>query len=615
MDPTRQVRRLWLIGAAMVTVVACLAARLHHVMLRRQADLGAKAQALAALRETLPPWRGDVVARDGTVLATTIPVRTVYVDLALSDKRLPQVIEVASRRLDLPPREVRSRIQEGLLEALRRDPDHPKGAVVLKRNVRVTDWHVLTNALEQESFGFAAANGTRAERQQLRQLRRDLLFSAQGQQRVHPFGNLACHVLGYTTLETGGPTARGAAGVEASMDQVLAGAPGFRLSSKDAAGRELPHRRRALQAPRDGGRVMLTLDVAIQRLAEEALLEVVSSSQPEHASILVVRPSTGEILAWAGWPTFAPDDPGASPPGNWVNWPLWAPFEPGSTFKTFTLAAALEDGLTTLEAQVYCGRGRLQWNHMVFTDRGLSFGWVPVIEGFFRSLNTAHVQLAIGLGRERFLHHATNFGFAETTGIALPFERSGSIQSLKDPAQAAHAYASFGQGISVTQLQLTMAFCAVVNGGVLMKPMLVGRLRDAAGRRTWDARPTPARRVLSPVTSERMRQALQEAVEAPEATGRAAALPGFRSGGKTGTAEKAGERHRGYLPGRYVASFVGAVPIQNPELVISIVIDEPRGAHGGGAIAAPVFAKVAAPAARWLGLPEEPRSLLTSTRR
>ena len=611
-----QYRRLTLLGILLIAGFLGLLVRSHHLMVRRHAELAAKARSLTGLRELLPSWRGDIVARDGTVLATTLPTKTVYVDALQCHDRLEEKINVVARLLGMDRREVRSRMQRGLLAAGRRRADEPpSGAVVVRRHVGVPEWHLVTNALARESFGLELSSLTSRQLDQLNALRRRLLFAEDDQQRTYPCGRMACHVLGYTTSAVQHAPLRGATGLELTMDSLLAGQPGFRLSERNALGRELPQRRRVLEPARDGGRVMLTLDARLQVLAEAALDGVTASARPAHASILVVRPATGEILAWAGWPAFFPGAPGESPPEHWINRLVWAPFEPGSTFKTFTLAAALDDQLVTLDEMIHCSYGRLTWNRLTFTDRGLSFGAVPVREAFARSLNTAHVQLAIRLGRERFLHHATNFGFAEPTGIALPGERGGVLDQLRDPTKAAHAYAAFGQGISVTQLQLTMAFCAVVNGGVLMKPMLVGRLHDPAGRIIWQARPTPVRRVLRPETSAQMREALLDAVVSPGATGRRAATLDYLCGGKTGTAQKAGAHGSGYGGGRYVASFIGAIPIQDPELVVSVVVDEPQGASGGGAVAAPVFAEVAGRAARILELSPDAPVVLTSARR
>lgn len=610
-----QYRRLALLGLLLSAGWVALLLRSHHLMVRRHAELTAKGRVLTDLYEPLAPWRGDLLARDGTVLATTLPRKTIYVDTLQCNDRYNEVIQVLTRLLGMDQREVRSRVQQGLLAAGRRRPDEPpSGAVVIRRHVSIPEWQAITNSLARETFGFDPARLTRRGRERLDELRRRLLFAEEDQERVHPLGRLACHALGYTTAAVEPALLRGASGLELTMESVLAGIPGFRWSERGAAGRELPQRRRVLQPPRDGGRVMLTLDVRLQALAEAALEELASRSRPAHASILIVRPATGEILALAGWPTFEPDAPGDSPPENWINWLIWAPFEPGSTYKVFTLAAAIEDELVTLDDVVDGHRGRFAWQRMTFTDHGLSFASLSLREAFARSLNTVHAQLAVRLGRERLLQYAATFGFAERTGIALPAERVGELDSLRDRTKAGHVYAAIGQGISVTQIQLTMAFCAVVNGGVLMKPLLVGRIEDAGGRVYWHARPVAVRRVLRAETSARMREALLGAVTLPGATGRRAATPDYLAGGKTGTAQVAGTNRVGYLPGRYVASFVGALPIQNPELVVSVVVDEPEGEHAGGSVAAPVFAQVAGNAARTLGVRADATALLTSAR-
>jgi cell division protein FtsI (penicillin-binding protein 3) len=239
---------------------------------------------------------------------------------------------------------------------------------------------------------------------------------------------------------------------------------------------------------------------------------------------------------------------------------------------------------------------------------------VTALHAFARSLNSVHAQYALQMGPERFYHHVTNFGFGRLTGIPLPGERPGWIGALTNRAGAAHAYAAFGQGIAATQLQMTMAFCAVVNGGWLLRPMLVARVDDAAGQPVWRARTTPVHRVLRPQTSAWMREAL-EAVVQPGGTGTRAAIPDVPVGGKTATAQKAGPAGQGYLEDRFYASFIGAVPIHDPEFVISVVVDEPEIGHAGGAVAAPVFRRLASEAIRFLEPPSASQTWWTAADR
>lgn len=600
----RQYRRLTLLGVLLLAGFLALGLRVHHLMVGRHGELTAKARALTELHEPLPAWRGDIVARDGSVLATSQPAKTVYLDVQFCNDRLEDKLDAVTRVLGLDSREVRSRVQQGLLSSGRRHPDGPpSGAMVLRRKVALPEWQRITNALASEAFGLDEASLTKRQQLRLRQVRANLLFAVDDPRRIYPFGQLACHVLGYTTSAVQALSRRGAVGVEESMDSVLAGQPGFRWSARDAAGRELPHRRRVLRQPQDGGRVMLTLDVGLQAMVEDVLASLIDRAKPTNAAILIVRPATGEVLAWAGWPAFWPEAPGESPPEHWLNRPLWAPFEPGSTFKTFTLAAALEDRLTSLDELLDCRDYRVDRTRVIAHQRNRAVGLLPVRDAFAQSINPAHSRLAERLGRVGFLEWATRFGFAEPTGIALPGERFTRLDPLRDAKESVLAYAAFGQGIAVTQLQLTMAFCAVVNGGMLMRPMLIGRLHNASGRVIWHARPTPVRRVLRPEVSDQVREALHGAVFAPHATGRRAVPDGYECGGKTGTAQQAARDGRGYAGGGYISSFIGAVPIHDPELVVSVVIGDPQGAHGGGSVAAPVFSEVAGRAARLLGIP------------
>ena len=611
MGKSFQYRRLWMLGIILVLGLGGIAWRLYQLQIARRAELAGKARALTDLRQTIVPWRGDILARDGTVLATTVPVWSVYLDLALCAEQLDVACEVAARLLSLEPRGVLGRVLRGLLAAMRKAREAPAGAVRLRQNVSPAEWVAITNALARATFGFDVANLSRATADRLTRLRRGLLFALDDQQRRYPFATLACHVLGSVSPADGDFQLRGASGIELGLDSVLAGVPGRRISERDAAGRELPTRRRFTQAAIDGQRVVLALDLTLQRIAEDALAEVVNEHSPTNASILIVRPQTGEILAWACWPGFECESPARSPQEAWLNRPLWAAVEPGSTFKVFTLASALEEGLVTLDQLVYCENGRLRLGRAVVSDHGLAFGWLPMRTAFAKSLNTAHARLALALGPERFYRHLASFGFGQRTGIPLPGESPGWLGALTNHAAVAVAYAGFGQGIAATQLQMTMAFCAVVNGGWLLHPLLVARIEDATGRVAWQARPTAVRQVISTATSRSMREALRGVV-APGGTGAAAAVADGDAGGKTGTAQKARRGQRGYSADRFYASFIGFLPVEQPAIVIAVAVDEPQGAHSGAAAAAPAFRRVAEQAVRYLGLANTPPALLSS---
>ncbi len=609
-----QYRRLWALGILLALGFGAVDFRLYRLQVARHAALARKARGLTELRETLVPWRGDIVARDGAVLVTTAPVKAVYLDLALCEDRVDLACQAAASILGMEPREVRGRVVRGLLAAMRKAHAAPAGAVRLRRDVQPGEWVGITNALARASFGFNLAKLSRTDADRLTRLQGGLLFARDDQERCYPFVALACHALGSVIPDEGGFQLRGASGVELGLDSVLAGQPGRRISERDVAGRELPSRRILMQPALDGRRVMLALDPPLQRIAEAELAEVVRNTLPANASVLIVCPQTGEILAWACWPGFECAAPARSSPETWLNRPLWAVVEPGSTFKAFTLAIALEEGLVTLDQLMDGGHGHLQIGREGVSDHGQAYAWVPMRTAFAKSLNTVHARLALAIGRERFCRYLTNFGFGQVTGIPLPGERPGNLGALTNRANAAVAYAGFGQGIAVTQLQMTMAFCALVNGGWLLHPQLVERIEETDGRTVWQARPTAVRRVIGAATSQAMREALRGVV-APGGTGTAAAVPDGDVGGKTGTAQKARRDERGYSADRFYASFIGCIPVEQPALVIAVAVDEPQGAHTGGAVAAPVFRRVAEQAMRCLGWPAAAPPLLSSSTR
>jgi cell division protein FtsI/penicillin-binding protein 2 len=405
---------------------------------------------------------------------------------------------------------------------------------------------------------------------------------------------------------------RGASGVESSMNAFLAGRPGVEITERDAQGREIPRRRRVSWPAEAGGQVVLTLDWRIQQIAEAALLELAAQHHPSNASILVLRPRTGELVGWACWPPFTPAGSFDTNAASWINCAIEFMFEPGSSFKAVTLGASLSVGLVTLDQLIDCRNGILVFKGARVTDHGLAYGLVPVRFGFAKSLNTMHALLALNLGPERFFFFVTNFGFGQCTGVQLPGEMPGWIGARANPERLPEFYAGFGQGISVTPLQLLMAYGTIANDGLLMRPRIVARLEDAQGSLVKEYRPEAVRQVLTPQVAALLKEALEEVVTL-EGTGRLAAMTWHTCGGKTGTAEQADGKN-GYAGGRVCAFFFGMFPARKPELVIGITVSDPQGhARAGGSVAAPFFRRVGEQAAIVLNIPpDKPNYRITS---
>jgi cell division protein FtsI/penicillin-binding protein 2 len=354
--------------------------------------------------------------------------------------------------------------------------------------------------------------------------------------------------------------------------------------------------------PKDGLNLVLTIDSVLQNIVESALAEAKEKHTPLSISGIVVRPRTGEILAMATLPNFDPNNPGAAPADARRNRVIADIAEPGSTFKTVVVSGALNDGVVRLSDTFDCEHGHFHFAGRVLHDHE-SYG-VLTVEGIItHSSNIGAAKIGIKLGENRLYDYIHNFGFGTRTGLPLQGEISGIVHPVKRWSKVSIAQIPMGQGIAVTSLQMMMAMCAIANKGVLMQPMLVDRLEDRNHVVVAQYSPQRVRRVISEAAAEQMVTALKT-VASPQGTAPKAALAHYTVAGKTGTAQKSGGAE-GYLKGKYFASFIGFFPADNPELCISVVMDEPKQGYYGGQIAAPVFKQIAEAAADYLNIRPE----------
>ncbi|WP_018291303.1 penicillin-binding protein 2 [Verrucomicrobium sp. 3C] len=413
--------------------------------------------------------------------------------------------------------------------------------------------------------------------------------------RVYPNGPEAAAVVGLLDAE-----GKGVAGVERAFDRQLRGVPGERWIEKDVLGREIPAYRGFNAAPVDGATVRLTLDLTIQHILEKGLDDLDREFRPKAIYSVVIRPSTGEILGMAVRPTFDPNDGEHVRPELLRNRCLTDPVEPGSIFKIVTLGAVLQEKQVSLDTPVNCENGAFSYAGYVLHDSH-PYGVLTVREVTVKSSNIGFAKLGIGLGAARLYRFARAFGIGSATGL-LPWQGE-SVGLLRPPWQWSKLSISripMGQEVMVTPIQMTQAMAVIANGGVLMKPMLVRGWVSPEGRSISYVAPEQVRRVISEKTARWVSRALAGVV-AKGGTGTKAAVPGFTVAGKTGTAQKAVGGSYGH--GRYVSSFIGYLPEEDPQFVLLVMVDEPKGArYYGGEVAAPAFSTMAAQIAEALGV-------------
>ena len=581
--------------------------RLVDLQVLRHDELKVKAEGYSGYEVLIEPRRGDILDARGNSLATSVFVKTVCADPTLIGSRQTEVARAIASLLEMPEGDIFNRL-------LPKTRQNDKGEsvtnkyVVLKRKVQMDTWQKIQAAMTNLTFGVDERKLAKADKKFYQDLRSSAVFAdrVNDQLRKYPNTNLAAHVLGFVGTEereinnTPVPITSGMEGIEFTMNSKLSGARGWLVTEKDSKHREVVAGRDQNVEPQDGLNVVLTIDSVLQQALENALAEGMERNAPKSISGLIVRPRTGEILAMATLPTFNPNNPGTNAAAR-RNRIITDVMEPGSTFKIVVVSGALNDVAVRLSDPIDCENGRFSFAGRVLHDDH-PHPMLSVEEVITKSSNIGAAKIGIKIGSNRLYEHMRNFGFGSRTGLPLPGEVGGILHPVADWSKVSIAQIPMGHGVAVTRLQMIMAMCAIANNGWLMQPMLVNRLQDRDGRVIAQYSPQRVRQVISEPTARQMVTALKTVVS-PDGTAPKAALEHYIAAGKTGTAQKAGPG--GYMPGKYISSFVGFFPADEPELCISIVLDEPTKGYYGGQTAAPLFKQVAERAASYLSIPPD----------
>ncbi len=513
---------------------------------------------------TLPAQRGSILASDGTELAISMETQTVYAS----------------------PREVRD----------------PQAAAQALAPILAIDTGRLQSKLSGDSgFVYLARRQDPAVGDQVRALNLPGIGLLPEPKRFYPSGALAAQVLGFVGDEN-----RGLAGLESAYDALLTGTPGKAVTERDPAGRIIPVGQSSVQDAVQGNDLVLTIDKQVQYEAENALARAMKTWNANGGTIIVMSPQTGDILAMANNPAFDPNDLRSSNAGSRRNRAVVDVLEPGSVSKIVTAAAALETGMTTPD-EVMRVDDQLRIGSKVFSDshphpvQSLSFS--QVIQS---SSNVGTIMVAERLGKQSLHEYLERFGYGRKTGLNFPGESAGILPKPEKWWQTSLGTIAIGQGVAVTPLQMARAYATLANDGVEVAPKLVKATVDASGTR----HPTKAsrgRRVIQPQTAETLTEMLVGVTSLKGGTGSAAAIPGYRVAGKTGTAQKPRLGAAGYSG--YMASFVGFAPAEDPKLVVAVVLDDPD-PFLAGETAAIIFKEVMQFSLRRLGTRAIPGSVL-----
>jgi len=408
--------------------------------------------------------------------------------------------------------------------------------------------------------------------------------------RIYPNSYLASHVIGFSGMDN-----IGLEGVEKDYNRYLTGTPGWAIFLRDARLKKLDIWEKMVQ-PVDGVEVVLTIDEVIQYIAERELDNAFRSYRAKGASIIVMDPHTGRVLAMASRPTYDLNEHSNVSKDSMRNRSICDLFEPGSVFKIVTASAALEEKKVKEEDVFFCENGAYRVGGRILHDHQ-SHGNLTFRQVIEESSNIGTVKVAMILGPDTVYRYLRNFGFGTKLGIDISGEISGMIKPVRQWSKTSITAIPIGQEVGVTVLQLASAISVIANGGQLMKPYIVDSVRDQSGQIIKQNKPVLIRKVISVDTAMRIKKILTGAVE--EGTGKLAKVSGFSAAGKTGTAQKL-EANGRYSHDKFVASFIGFAPAEDPMLAIVVTVDEPHGSYFGGVVAAPVFQKVAGDVIRYI---------------
>jgi cell division protein FtsI (penicillin-binding protein 3) len=493
---------------------------------------------------TVPARRGEIVDRRGVELAVTEPAA----DVSATPYLVKSPVRVAAR---LAP----------LLE-------RPEDEIASKLAGRDT------------GFAYLARGIPASAAQRISALRIEGIAVTPGGRRTYPREWLASQLLGAVGVD-----GKGLAGIEYAREGVLHGRDGRRRSVNSGLGKSVSVR--DTRAAEPGARLELTVDAAIQDKVEEVLVGVGRTFRPKGATAVVMDPRDGSVLALANWPRVNANAPSAAPAYATQDRAVGFTYEPGSTFKSFTVAGALQEGVVTpttkfdLPPKIQVADRVIGESH----DRGPEV--LNTADILAQSSNVGAVKIGLALKAKRFDHWARRFGFGKTTGVDIPGEERGLLLPLEKYSGSTMGNLPIGQGLSVTPIQMATAYAAIANGGMLRPPHIVGSI---GGRRVATPR---GRRVVSARVAGQVRQMLRGVLK-PGGTASEVEIPGYELAGKTGTANKFDEKLGQYSQADYVSSFVGFAPARDPRLLISVMVDEPHGAIYGSEVAAPAFQKIAA---------------------
>ena len=544
-------------GGVLLLWVCAICARLVYLQIFAYGEFLARAQHQQQRAFETSPIRGVVYDRNGKELAMTTAVDSFY--------------------------------------AVSADIPDPANAASLLSRITATDPREMLACLKNRTFCWVARKADPEVAGRIQSMNLRGVHSQKESKRFYPKKELAAQVLGYVGMDD-----KGLSGVERSFNTRLRGKSGRMALSVDA------HRTtfaRLEQEPEPGENVVLTIDEKIQYIADRELAQAMQDTHAVAGTVIVQNPRTGEILALANSPTFNPNATREIRPEKLKNHAVSDAYEPGSTFKLITIAAGLEEKVTTPEEPIDCQMGSIVVAGMRIHD-SRPHGVLSVADVLAHSSDVGAIKIALRLGEDRFYKYIRLFGVGQQTGIELPDETRGMSKPVSKWSKVSIGAISMGQEIGISPVQLAGIISTMANDGVWVAPRIIAATTEPRhAPQIFLYQPTVQHRVISPLTAAQMRQMMEGVVT--HGTGKTAALIGYTSAGKTGTAQRVDPNTHAYSKTKYIASFAGFAPVNNPAVTVAVILDSPEGLHQGGEVSAPVFSRITQQVLAYLNVPRD----------
>ena len=553
-------KKVWLVFSVCFFIMAGLIGRLVYLMGFRSDYYYEKAQELHERERDIKAARGRILDANGKILADNRTVCTVSV-IHSQIKEPEKVISVLSKELKMKEKDVRRRVEKvSSIERIKTNVEKETGDAIRE--------YGLSGVKVDEDY-----------------------------KRYYPYGSLASKVLGFT-----GGDNQGIIGLEVKYEDVLKGEPGKILTTTDARGVELKEMGEGREVPIPGNDLQISLDASVQEYVQQAALKVMEEKQAERVSILLMNPQNGEIYACVNVPEFDLNEPFKLNTGEdtsgvtgekkqdllnrmWRNPCLNDTYEPGSTFKIITMSAGLEEGVVSADDHFFCPGYKIVEDRRIRCARRTGHGAETFVQGAQNSCNPVFIEVGLRLGVENYYKYFRQFGLMEKTGVDLPGEAGTIMHKMENMGEVELATVAFGQSFQITPVQLASTVSGLINGGNRVTPHFGVTVRSSDGTKAQKIEYPPEKRIVSQETSETVREILETVVS--EGSGKNAKIEGYSIGGKTATSQT--------LPrsaNRYISSFLGFAPAENPQILGLCIIHNPQGIYYGGTIAAPVIRSI-----------------------